>query len=85
MASGAAPTKTDVRFIPTRVGQIFQFYAHLLLLTRFIPTRVGQMSHAALRHQYMHTVHPHACGADESNERAYRHEYRFIPTRVGQM
>ncbi len=76
----------ELRFIPTRVGQIRVSAAPLDKFARFIPTRVGQMAHVALPPTQPLSVHPHACGADVGDEgTALREASRFIPTRVGQM
>jgi hypothetical protein len=55
--------RTFVRFTPTHVGQMEGADAFLVEFDRFTPTHVGRICR---RHKepHLHTVHPHARGAD---------------------
>ena len=59
-------------------------FTSCLLLHRFIPTRVGQIPFGDID-IILHSVHPHACGADLQKMAFANRGRRFIPTRVGQI
>ena len=74
----------DLRFIPTRVGQMRLRLGRDLNTLRFIPTRVGQMPGHSTSFGMTSGSSPRVWGRWQPRLTATG-AFRFIPTRVGQM